>query len=165
MVSDMRKITILGVGNILLMDEGFGVRVIESLQQRYCFPDTVQVLDGGTLGMELLRYIVDTKQLILVDAVLGNLAPGGIYELANDAVVAYFRDSVSLHELGIQDVLHAMNILEEPLPDITVFGVQPAVVAMGLELSPLVNSRIEAVIEKSLINCKAWMLQFVLNNS
>ncbi|HAK73215.1 MAG TPA: hydrogenase HupD, partial [Sporomusaceae bacterium] len=92
------KITVLGIGNILLQDEGFGVRVIERLGQRFTFSSDVQLLDGGTLGMELMRFLAGTEKLILVDAISGNQVPGTQYDFRNDQVKAYFKDKVSMHE-------------------------------------------------------------------
>ena len=96
------EITVLGIGNIVLRDEGFGVRVAEYLMAHYTFPDRVQVLDGGTLGMELLRFVAGTKRLLLLDAVRGDKAPGETYRLAGTEVKAHFQDKLSAHEIGIQ---------------------------------------------------------------
>ncbi|MDF2876375.1 MAG: hybD 1, partial [Sporomusa sp.] len=128
----MEKIIVLGVGNILMQDEGFGVRVVEELTRRYRFPDNVQVLDGGTLGMELLRFITGADRLVIIDAVNGGGEPGELYRFANEDVKAYFKNKVSLHELGIQDVLAALELLEQPVQDIVIFGIQPAVIDVGL---------------------------------
>ena len=72
----MKRITVLGIGNILLQDEGFGVKVVDELLRRYRFPDEVQVLDGGTLGMELMRFITGSAKLLVVDAIAGEGPPG-----------------------------------------------------------------------------------------
>jgi len=98
----MKQITVLGIGNILLQDEGFGVKVVDELQRRYRFPDSVQVLDGGTLGIELMRFITGCEKLLVIDAIAGDGPPGSFYRLAGEAMQAYFTDKVSLHELGIR---------------------------------------------------------------
>ncbi|MBP1765835.1 MAG: hydrogenase expression/formation protein [Firmicutes bacterium] len=98
------KITVLGVGNILLQDEGVGVRVVEEMTRRFAFPENVEVLDGGTLGMELMRFLLGTDKLIIIDAIDGSLPPGSIYEFEKENVKKYFREKVSVHDLGIQDV-------------------------------------------------------------
>lgn len=77
----MEKIVVLGIGNILMQDEGFGVRVVEELTRRYTFPDTVEVLDGGTLGMELLRFIKGADRLLIIDAINGGSEPGAFFSL------------------------------------------------------------------------------------
>lgn len=159
------KITVLGIGNILLQDEGFGVRVVETMNAGYSFPENVQVLDGGTLGMELLRYVMDTDKLLIVDAVSGDLPPGSLYEFANDAVKAYFKEKVSMHELGIQDVLAALSILEKPVQDIVVIGVQPEVMDIGLELTLKVAEQVPAVVDRILQILKEWQVEVTSNAS
>ena len=152
----MEKIVVLGIGNILMQDEGFGVRVIEELTRRYTFPDTVQVLDGGTLGMELLRFIKGADRLLIIDAVNGGSEPGDFFQFANEEVKAYFKHKVSMHELGIQDVLAALEVLEEPVKDVVVLGVQPAVIDIGLELSEIVQPSVEIAISRTLSVLGSW---------
>ncbi len=153
------KITVLGVGNILLQDEGVGVRVIEEMTRRYSFPENVEVLDGGTLGMELMRFLLGTDKLIIVDAIDGNLSPGEIYQFEKDAVKIYFREKVSVHDLGIQDVLASLDVLEKPLKELVVLGVQPAVIDVGLDLTPIVAQSVEPVITKVLALLAAWKVE------
>jgi hydrogenase maturation protease len=153
------KITVLGVGNILLQDEGVGVRVIEEMTRRYSFPENVEVLDGGTLGMELMRFLLGTDKLIIVDAIDGNLSPGEIYQFEKDAVKIYFREKVSVHDLGIQDVLASLDVLEKPLKELVVLGVQPAVIDVGLDLTPIVAQSVEPVITKVLALLAAWEVE------
>ena len=151
----------LGVGNILMQDEGFGVRVIEELLSRYSFPENVQVLDGGTLGMELLRFLIDTDKLILVDAVSGDLPPGSIYQFNHDEVKTYFKEKVSMHELGIQDVLEVIEVLEKPAKEIRILGVQPLTIDIGLEMTTIVTEAVEHVVEKVLLLLKEWQVEVV----
>ena len=81
---EQKKVLILGVGNILLRDEGFGVRAVEYLQQHYQWPDNVRLLDGGTQGLMLLPAIQDCHSLVVLDVVLGPEAPGTVYLLEGD---------------------------------------------------------------------------------
>ncbi len=155
----MEQITVLGVGNILMQDEGFGVRVVEQLLRQYSFPENVQVLDGGTLGMELLRFLVGTDKLILVDAVSGGLPPGSFYQFNHNEVKAYFKEKVSMHELGIQDVLEVMEVLEKPAKEIRIAGVQPLTIDIGLEMTPIVAEAVEPVAEKVLAILREWQVE------
>ena len=154
----MEKIIILGVGNILMQDEGFGVRVVEELTRRYRFPDNVQVLDGGTLGMELLRFVTGADRLLIIDAVSGGGSPGDLYYFANDEVKAYFKNKVSLHELGIQDVLAALELLEQPVREVVILGIQPAVIDVGLELSETVQPGVAATAGRVLDILQGWRI-------
>lgn len=157
----MKQITVLGIGNILMQDEGFGVRVVEQLLCQYTFPENIQVLDGGTLGMELLRFLVGTEHLILVDAVAGGLPPGSFYQFHNDEVKAYFKEKVSMHELGIQDVLAVLQVLEKSPKEIMILGVQPLAIDIGLEMTDVVNQRVEEAVEKVLLVLKEWEIEVV----
>lgn len=152
----MKEITVLGIGNILMQDEGFGVRVVEGLTQRYAFPDNVQVLDGGTLGMELLRFISGSKRLLIIDAVDGDKSPGDFYQFSHHQVKAYFKQKVSLHELGIQDVLAALEIIEQPISDVTILGVQPAVIDVGLELTEVIKPKVDKAVNQTISILRDW---------
>lgn len=153
---EMKAVTVLGVGNILWQDEGFGVRVIETLQRRYRFPEHVQVLDGGTLGMDLLPYLTGTRRLLIVDAIDGGGAPGTLYRLAGDEVDAYFQEKLSVHELGVKDVLAALSVIGEPMEAVVVMGVQPASLEMSLDLSPCTSAMLDETVEAVLKELEAW---------
>lgn len=155
----MGKITVLGIGNILLQDEGLGVRTIEKLIQNYQFPNYIQVLDGGTLGMGLLPFLEGTSKLIIVDAISGKLPPGSIYKLKNDDVKVYFQQMVSLHDLGIQDVLATMEVLDKPIKEIVVFGMQPKTIEVGLELSSVVAPGIDELIGLIIEQLHTWQVE------
>ncbi|SDF24986.1 HyaD/HybD family hydrogenase maturation endopeptidase [Sporolituus thermophilus] len=161
----MKQVTVLGIGNILLQDEGFGVRAVEELLRRYTFPPYVQVLDGGTLGMELLRFLTGTDKLIIIDAVKGDGPPGTLYEFKNQAVKSYFKEKVSMHELGIQDVLATLEILGQPIMEITVFGVQPDLLDIGLELSPLAAAVIDPVVARVVRQLESWQVEVMKNDA
>ena len=152
-------VTVLGVGNILLQDEGFGVRVIEEMTRRFSFPPYVQVLDGGTLGMELLRFLDGTEKLILVDAIAGGKPPGTLYQFYNDEVTAYFKEKVSAHELGIQDVLAVLEVLEQPISEMVVLGVQPESLAISLDLTDTVASQVDETIRLISKQLEAWQVE------
>lgn len=154
-------VTVLGVGNILLQDEGFGVRVIEEMTRRFSFPSDVQVLDGGTLGMELMRFIDGTEKLILIDAIAGGKNPGTLYEFKNEQVKAYFKEKVSAHELGIQDVLAVLEVIEKPIAEMVVLGIQPVSLDVSLDLTPLAASRIDPIIDKVVAQLQAWQVEVI----
>lgn len=160
----MKRITVLGIGNILLQDEGFGVRVVEELQRRYRFPETVQVLDGGTLGMDLLRFITGTDRLLVIDAIDGGQPPGSFYRLTGEAVQAYFQDKVSLHELGLKDVLASLKVLDEPVAEVVIVGVQPAVLDLGLDLTPAVAAMVEPAVAAVIAQLEEWQAEVKEND-
>lgn len=155
----MDKITVLGIGNIILKDEGFGVYIVEKLQQEYSFPAHVEVIDGGTLGMELMNYIIGTDKLIVVDAISGGSAPGTFFRFVNAEVKAYFQEKVSMHELGIQDVLAALEVIEQPVKDVIVMGAQPYIVDAGVGLTEDMAVLVEKTKNLILEQLKEWQVE------
>lgn len=108
------RILVLGVGNILLTDEAIGVRIVEALEQRYILPDYVEILDGGTAGMELLGDMANRDHLIIADAIVSKKsAPGTMMILRDEEVPALFTNKISPHQLGTADVLSALRFTGE----------------------------------------------------
>ena len=114
-------ITVLGIGNVVLRDEGFGVRVAEYLDKNYIFPDNVQIVDGGVLGIELMQFVTGTEKLLIIDSINGGGEPGQTFRFANDEVLAHFQDKLSAHEVGIQDVLAALEVTGRKIPEVPGF--------------------------------------------
>lgn len=130
------SILVLGVGNILLTDEGIGVRVVEALQEQYQFDPQIEVVDGGTAGMELLEMMAKKDHVILIDAVNTGAAPGTVVTLEGDEVPALFRSRISPHQLGISDLLGVLTVTGELPKDFTLYGVVPFSIDTGIDLSP-----------------------------
>lgn len=145
---DIRKTLVLGVGNLLLSDEGLGLHVIRRLQERYTLPEAVQVLDGGTLGMDLLYYLEGCHTLLIVDVVETGQAPGALLRLAGDDVPAFLSVKVSPHQVGIPDMLFAARLRGSAPPDIVLWGAQPATFDIGLELSPALAAQVDVLVDK-----------------
>jgi hydrogenase maturation protease len=136
------QITILGVGNILLRDEGVGVRVVEYLSRRYDFPENVQIVDGGVLGIRLMGVIGNTDFLIVVDAVCNRKAPGTLYRLADDEVPRRVLAKQSMHQLDLPEVLALCTAIDKN-PRVVVVGVEPQDIAtMDVELTPVIAARV-----------------------
>lgn len=150
------KITVLGVGNVLLSDEGFGVRVAETLDAAYVFPDDVQVLDGGVLGMELLRFVTGTEKLLILDALKEGGAGGKCRRLAGDEVKAHFREKLSAHEIGVQDVLTFLEVTGKPIGEVVVIGAEPKILEAGLSLSEEMTPRVAEAAALAIEELKCW---------
>lgn len=130
------RVLVLGLGNILLRDEGVGVRVIEALAGRYLMPAGVELLDGGTSGMDLLDAIAGCDHLLICDAVRADAPPASVIRLSDAQVPALFRNRYSPHQLGVADVLATLVLTDETPTSITLIGVVPADLGLGLDLSP-----------------------------
>ena len=140
------RIVVLGLGNILLRDEGVGVRVVEALAARYVLPAMVEVVDGGTTGMELLDTLAGCDHLLVCDAVQTGAPPGSVVKLADAEVPALFQARFSPHQLGFAEVLATLILMEEAPATITLVGVVPADLELGIELSPAVAAVVERAV-------------------
>ncbi len=140
---------ILGIGNILWADEGFGVRVAQALQETYQFPSFVNVLDGGTQGLALMPLVQETDVLIILDAVDFQLEPGTLVKLHDAEVPAYLgAKKMSLHQISFQEVLALCQLLGNCPERLFLVGVQPQVLEdYGGSLSAVVKRQIPAAMD------------------
>ena len=153
---DVAPMTVLGIGNIILSDEGFGVRAMEYLAAHYRFSPGVRLLDGGTLGPELLHFVTGTEKLLILDAVAGDGAPGTVYRFENDAVMAHFQEKLSSHEIGIQDVLAWLTVTGKAIPDVVVLGMQPYDLSAGLTLSDAMAAALPSFAARAVEELVRW---------
>jgi hydrogenase expression/formation protein len=142
------RVAVLGVGNILMRDEGIGVRAVEELPRRYRLPEEVEVIDGGTAGMELLEDLSDLDHLIIVDAVRSGKAPATIVRLADEEVPALFKLRFSPHQVGLSDVLAALSLTDRSPGSVVVIGVEPVALDTAFELTPPVAAVLPQVVER-----------------
>lgn len=153
----MAETLVLGLGNILLGDEGLGVRAVERLLEEYEFPEKVQVMDGGTLGLDLLPYVEDCVRLLVIDAVKAGKEPGTLVRLSGTEIPVFLDASkVSPHQDGLQDLL-AVAALKGYLPDrVVLWGIQIQSLGIGLEPSPVVAAQIDSLVESVLSELAGW---------
>ena len=120
------RILVLGIGNILWADEGFGVRAVEELARRYAFPDNVRLEDGGTQGLYLVDLVRDADVLVVFDAVDYGLPAGTLHCVRGDDVPRFMgARKVSLHQTGFQEVLALAGLMGQCPRDLLLIGVQP----------------------------------------
>lgn len=140
-----KKVLILGVGNLLLKDEGVGVHVVKRLKDAN-LPSDVEVLDGGTLGLDLLFYMEGRKKVIVIDAVKGGKTPGTLYRFTDSDLGAMPKISFSAHEIDLVDVLKVAHFLGHK-PEMVFIGIEPKDISEGLEISPEIEERIPKIID------------------
>jgi hydrogenase maturation protease len=155
----MTRALILGAGNLLLSDDGLGVHAIRRLREIVELPEEVQVLDGGTLGLNLLPFLEDISYLIIVDAMQTGQPPGTLRRLAGDEVPAYLSIKMSPHEIGVPDMLFAAKLRDLYPREVVVWGVQPASNEVGLELSPPVAAQLDRLVEELLAELARWGIE------
>jgi len=145
--SDQSQITVLGIGNILLTDEGFGVRVIEKLFEQYDFPENVAIVDGGVLGIHLLGTLSKTRHLIVVDAVKNKQAPGTLYRLEKEELPERILMKNSLHQTDFLETLTLCQMIDQAPETIVVLGAEPQdIETHSVELTPAVAGRIDETV-------------------
>ena len=135
---------IVGVGNLLLMDEGVGVHVVQELERRE-LPPNVAVIDGGT-SPDALAHAGEVDRLVIVDAVRGGGEPGTVYRLTPDDIDESDRNPLSLHEWDLMDSLKLSRYWTEDV-EVVIIGVEPGQMEWGLELSPEVEARLPRIID------------------
>lgn len=140
------RVVVLGIGNVLMSDEGIGVHAIEALEARYDLPAEVEVIDGGTCGMELLPDLQGSDHLIVVDAVRAGQPEAGIVRLEGDDVPAFFKTKLSPHQVGLSDVMAALRFGGGEPGHVVLIGVKPVVLELSMELSPAVAARVDEVV-------------------
>jgi hydrogenase maturation protease len=144
----LKRTLILGVGNYLMSDDGLSVHVLERLQADNLIPDNIQMIDGGTCGLDLLQYLEGISNLIIIDAVkTRNGIPGSIIRLEGNQVPVYLSLKISPHDIGLPDLLATAKLRDLYPEKIVVFGIQPASLELGVELSPEVASKVDELIE------------------
>ena len=139
-------ILVLGIGNILLRDEGVGVRVIEHMQE-IRLPDNVELVDGGTGGADLLEVLAERQKVIVVDAVQADCDPGVVIRFTEEDLVRSDQASMSLHEIGLAESLIMTRQLNCAPKEVVILGIKPKNIECGLELSKEVMASVPKVIE------------------
>ena len=137
---------VLGIGNILLGDEGVGVRIIEALRER-AMPEDVEVADGGTGGADLVDLMADRRKVIVVDAAEFDGRPGDILRFTAADLGPRESVGLSLHDLGLAEALTMMRHLGCEPEEVVVFGIKPKRIAPGLDLTTEVAAAIPKVVE------------------
>lgn len=140
------KTLILGIGNILLGDEGIGVRVIEFLQQQNLF-DSADIVDGGTAGADLIDIICDRETLILIDAMDASLPPGTIAKLTPQDLLPDVENHISLHDLNFPQTLKMAQLLGCEPKKVIILAVQPAAMKPSMQLSKEIKAVIPEIVK------------------
>jgi len=149
---------VLGIGNVLWADEGFGVRCVEALEQRYRLPEHVRVVDGGTQGLYLVPYVQSADRLLIFDAIDYGLEPGSLHLVRNADVPRFMgAKKLSLHQTGFQEVLSLAELLGSYPEDVLLVGCQPETLEdFGGSLTPVVRRSLERALELGVQQLEEW---------
>ncbi len=157
-MADDDRILVLGIGNLLWADEGFGVRCVEAFNARWRVPERVTVLDGGTQGLYLLPYLTEVRRLIVFDAIDYGLPAATLRLVENDEVPRFMGvKKMSLHQTGFQEVLASAELLGELPREMLLIGVQPVELEdYGGSLRPAVRARVAEAVDIAAARLRAW---------
>jgi len=150
------NIAIFGIGNILLSDDGVGVHVINRLKNEYTFPDGVEIIDGGTKGLDLLPLIENRDKVLFIDAANFNKEPGTIDTVTGDKIPSFLTSKLSVHQIGLPDMLFAAKLMEITPPEMCLIGIQPKSMETTIEMTDVVMSKLDALLEEVLQKLKEW---------
>ncbi|MDD3294236.1 MAG: HyaD/HybD family hydrogenase maturation endopeptidase [Geobacteraceae bacterium] len=137
-------------------DDGSGVRAVQRLAAGYSFPPGVRLLDGGTLGLDLLPFLEGLDRLLIIDAVETGGPPGTITRLTGEMIPVAFETRLSPHQMGLRDLLAVSDLLGNRPPAMTLLGVQPETIEPGTDLSPPVESALDTLVEMALRELRGW---------
>jgi len=140
----MKDTVIIGIGNILLQDDGVGVHVIKQLENEK-LPSTIELVDGGTSTLDTLGFFLDYKKVIVVDCLRAGLKPGTIYKIKPEDIKNYQKENLSIHDVQILDVARMANMMNK-YPEVIIFGIEPEKISLDLEMTEIMVSKIPEII-------------------
>lgn len=140
------RVLVLGLGNVLLGDDGVGPAAIARLERDYRIPPAVRLVEGGTLGLLLLDEIAEAQHLILVDAVATGARPGSLVRLDGAEVMDAVRDRLSVHQVGVADLLNAARLIGRYPATVALLGLAPGTIGLALARTPAVDDAIDTLV-------------------
>lgn len=147
MVKTESKVAVIGVGNILLQDEGVGIHIVNALIKDYRFDPPIEIVDGGTTGMDLIPYFEENDKIIIVDAVNFDKEPGFIGSIENEDILTVLTTKLTMHHLGLTDVLSTMKVHDIKPEQMFLLGIQPDSLELDMELTDVIANRIPRMME------------------
>ena len=158
------KVLVLGLGNVLLQDEGLGVRALNRLAEQYHFPDNVRIMDGGTMGMHLFPYLDGCTHLLILDAVETDSPPGTSARIEGPDLGQVLSRKLSMHQAGVPELLAVGRLVGNLPAQVVVCGLQPEIVEWGLDLSPTIAGQVDRLVSLAIEELRCWGIQVKLNS-
>jgi hydrogenase maturation protease len=149
---------VLGLGNMLNHDEGLGLQALKALGGRLGPQHTVELIDGGGMGLDLLPLVEDADYLLVLDAIDAGRAPGTIIQLDGDDIPRYVGARLSQHQMTFQELLSETQLRGTTPPHLRLIGAQPQDLSLGTGTSETVESALEAIVERAATTLKEWGL-------
>ncbi len=149
---------VLGVGNRIMTDDAVGLEALAALRRGYRLPGTVDLVDGGTLGLDLLVHIEGYPRVLVLDCVMLGREPGAVVRVEGEEIPAVLGQCLSPHQVGLQDLLGVLRLLDRIPERLTVVGVEPERIDPGLELSAPVRRALPGMLEEAAAVLREWGL-------
>jgi hydrogenase maturation protease len=150
------RVVLMGLGNILLSDEGVGVHVINKIKEQYAFSPPIDIIDGGTLGLDLLPLFQERDRLLIIDAVDFGKDSGFVGTLERDAIPSVLNPKLSAHHIGVSDLLFTTRLTRATMPEVSLIGIQPGSLELGLDMTPEIRDKLKSIIGLAVQKLTAW---------
>ena len=147
---------VIGLGNVVMSDDGLGVHAVRRLRERYAVAEGVEVVEGGTAGLLLLPHLADARRAILVDAIDSGTCPGTMTCLSGEDWMSAFSIRMTPHEVALEDLLGAARLKEVWPEELVLLGLQPGPIALGTELSRPVAAALDELVDAIAAQLIAW---------
>jgi len=161
----LMNIAVFGIGNILLSDDGVGVHALHKLKNEYYFSESIELIDGGTKGLDLLPLFENRDKVLIIDAANFKKEPGTIDLVAGDKIPAFLSSKLSVHQIGLPDMLFAAKLMEIMPSEICLIGIQPLSMETATEMSDVISRKMGALIDRVLEKLKEWGVDGVRKNT
>jgi len=152
----MPQTLIVGIGNFIMTDDAAGIHAVNALRDGYTFTGDVSLIDGGTKGIELLPFLEGCQRLMLIDAVDFREPPGTVKIIEGDKMKAFLDLKFSVHQIGIPDMLFALEFKGIKPPEMCLVGIQPASLDMGTEMTKPVSEAFGPLLDATIGRLKKW---------
>jgi len=150
------SVLVLGIGNLVMGDDGVGVLVAQRLQQEYRFAENVEIVDGGTLGLDLLPKLENISNLIMIDAVETGQSAGTCVRLCGRELPIALETKISPHQMGLKDLLAVSELMGHLPKEMVLIGVQPGSIEMEIGLTAEVEAQLEILVSNVLNELANW---------
>lgn len=147
---------VIGLGNVILSDDGLGVHAVRRLRERYVLREEVELIEGGTAGLLLLPHLADARRAILVDAIDAGAAPGTLTRLEGEDWTRAFSIRMTPHEVALEDLLGAAQLRGVWPEELVLLGEQPGLISLGTELSAAVAAALDPLVDAIAAQLTAW---------
>ncbi len=155
------NIAVFGIGNILLSDDGVGIHVLHKLQNEYNFSPSIELIDGGTKGLDLLPLFENRDKVLILDAANFKKEPGTIDTVEGDNIPSFLSTKLSVHQIGLPDMLYAAKLMNIMPQETCLIGMQPLSMETSTDMSEIVSERMDAFIDRVVEKLSEWGVEAV----